>query len=68
MTNEIMYLCNRKYCDVCSNPNGEPDGCNHTRNIYYAKNFKMIFCMGRPPKFVEVELKGDEDGHGEDQQ
>lgn len=63
MRDEILYLCNRQFCEVCSNPTGDERLCNHTNNIYGAKNFKTIFRVSQPPMFVEVETKDEEENH-----
>lgn len=32
---KVLYLCNGKACDSCPH-----DDCQHTSNVYYAKNFE----------------------------
>lgn len=33
----VLYLCDRKACAVCNNPD-----CQHTSNIDHAKNFEHV--------------------------
>lgn len=42
METRVAYLCDRKACEVCSNPDGDYKGCNHTLDVFHAVNFKTI--------------------------
>ena len=37
ITPRVAYICNRKFCEKCDNPE-----CNHVFDIRYAKNFECI--------------------------
>ena len=36
---KVYYYCDRKACEVCSNPDCDSGGCNHTSDINHAMNF-----------------------------
>ena len=42
METRVAYLCDKKACEVCSNPDGDYKGCNHTLDVFHAVNFKTI--------------------------
>ena len=42
---KILYECDHRACEVCSNPNHLIELCNHTYNLKHAQNFKNEFGM-----------------------